>query len=48
MAATTSFALLYLICTFYYVKMVFCYCFPAKVLNLTRMIGILWQESLGS
>ena len=47
-SASISFSLLYLIHTFYYVKMVLCYCFSAKVLNLTRMIGILWQESLSS
>jgi hypothetical protein len=39
---------LYLICTFYYANMFFCYCFPAKLLNLARGIGTSWQESLNS
>jgi hypothetical protein len=39
MAASASFFLLYLIHSFYYVNMVFCYCFPAKVLILIRRIS---------
>ena len=46
MAAHASFQQLYLILTFTYVKMVFCYLFHAKLLKLTRskrciMAGVL-------
>jgi hypothetical protein len=44
----SSFVLLYLIHTFYFVKMVLWYCFLAKVLILTRRDSVLWQESSGS
>jgi hypothetical protein len=44
----STFSNLYLTHTFYYVKMVLCYCFPANLLNLTCSICSSWQESSGS
>ena len=41
----SSFSNLYLTHTFYCVKMVLYYCFPANLLNLTCSICFSWQES---
>ena len=41
----SSFSYLYLIHTFYCVKMVLCYCFPANLLNLTCSMCFSWQDS---
>jgi hypothetical protein len=43
---SARFIIMYLNDTFFYVKMVLDYLFPAKVLILTRSNSLLWQEFL--